>query len=223
MKKLTCLHAHHSNIPYIEDLLKPFPIEITHHVDSSLMDQIKNDPPFDIQLAQAKVNSQISWLENTHPDAILITCTNYIALMDSEKKSSSIPLIKIDEPFFEKICSVTAPQLVIFTNEDTVKGTMARLYNYAKNNEKNINIEVRVLPEAFSLIMRGFKNEHDAMVATFMEEMIQTKQKLFAVAQLSMVDAARQMSAKHSLTILNPLDALTENIFRALDLPIDAK
>ncbi|MEG0385397.1 MAG: hypothetical protein RR642_11645 [Solibacillus sp.] len=223
MKKLACLHAHHSNIPYIEDLLKPFPIEISHHVDPGLMDQIKNNPHFDLQLAQTKVNSQIAWLEDTHPDAILITCTNYIALMDTERKFPSIPLIKIDEPFFEKICSITAPQIVIFTNQDTVEGTLARLNDYAKSNMKNINIEVRMLPEAFSLIMKGLKSEHDAMLAAFMDELIQTEKKVISVAQLSMVDAARQMSAKHTLTILNPLDALTKTIVDALDLPINAE
>ena len=71
--------------------------------------------------------------------------------------------------------------------------------------------------------MKGLKSEHDAMLAAFMDELIQTEKKVISVAQLSMVDAARQMSAKHTLTILNPLDALTKTIVDALDLPINAE
>ncbi|MEK4425814.1 hypothetical protein [Solibacillus sp. FSL K6-1523] len=220
MKKLTCLHAHHSNIPYIENLLKPYPIEISHHVDPGLMDQIKNNPNFDRQLAKEKVHAQITWLASTNPDAILITCTNYIALMDSINSPSTIPLIKIDEPFFEKICSITAPQIIVFTNPDTVDGRLARLNDYAKRNGINIDIDVRILPDAFSFIMKGLKNEHDALLAAFMDELIQTEKKVTSVAQLSMVDVARQMSAKHGIHIVNPLDALTKSIVDAMDLPI---
>ncbi|MEG0385162.1 MAG: hypothetical protein RR642_10445 [Solibacillus sp.] len=220
MKKLACLHAHHSNIPYIEDLLKSFPIELSHHVDPGLMDQIKNNPLFDMQLAQAKVNSQISWLEDTQPDAILITCTNYIALMNSDRKPSTIPIIKIDEPFFENICSITAPQIIAFTNPDTVDGTLARLNDYAKNMGKNINIEGRIVPDAFSLIMKGLKDEHDALLAAFMDKLIQTEKKIISVAQLSMVDTSRKMSEKHAIPIVNPLDVLTETIMEILNLTI---
>ena len=36
MKKLACLHAHHSNIEYIDRALQSFGIEILHFVDPIL-------------------------------------------------------------------------------------------------------------------------------------------------------------------------------------------
>ncbi|MEG0473205.1 MAG: hypothetical protein RR588_12805, partial [Solibacillus sp.] len=92
--------------------------------------------------------------------------------------------------------------------------------DYAKNMGKNINIEGRIVPDAFSLIMKGLKDEHDALLAAFMDKLIQTEKKIISVAQLSMVDTSRKMSEKHAIPIVNPLDVLTETIMEILNLTI---
>ena len=39
-KKLGCLHAHYSNIEYIENAFSPYNIELVHFVDPGLMYQV---------------------------------------------------------------------------------------------------------------------------------------------------------------------------------------
>lgn len=46
--------------------------------------------------------------------------------------------MKIDEPFFETVCEEKQPQTILFTNRETVKGTMNRLQQYALLHEKTI-------------------------------------------------------------------------------------
>ena len=103
-KRLGCLHAHYSNIEYIENAFAPYNIELIHFVDPGLMNQVTKNKNFRESEAQRKVIEQIEWIAQCQVDAILITCTNYIALLQEDQLSTSVPIIKIDEPFFDYIC-----------------------------------------------------------------------------------------------------------------------
>ena len=55
-KKLGCLHAHYSNIEYIENAFTPYNIELVHFVDPGLMSQVTTNKNFKESDAQRKVN-----------------------------------------------------------------------------------------------------------------------------------------------------------------------
>ena len=68
------------------------------------MERVTSDENFNVSDAQKKVKDQMEWIASCNVDAILITCTNYIAILQDEELSISVPIIKIDEPYFEYIC-----------------------------------------------------------------------------------------------------------------------
>lgn len=216
-KRLGCLHAHYSNIEYIENALAPFNIEIVHFVDPGLMERLTSDKDFHGVDARHKVKMQIEWIAQTNVDAILITCTNYIAILQEDQLSVSVPIIKIDEPFFDFICNIQQPHTILFTNPATVEGTMERLKNYAETCQKTLNIESAVLNNTFELIMQGRKEEYNQEVARMLEQLI-NDDKIISVAQLSMVDAARLVEAKTGRSITNPLKTFVSSIVKELDL-----
>lgn len=53
-KKIACLHAHHSNIEYIEKAFSPFDMEWLHFVDSGLMHRVASDETFTFSDASKK-------------------------------------------------------------------------------------------------------------------------------------------------------------------------
>lgn len=208
-RKIGCLHAHYSNIEYIQKALSSNDVELVHFVDPGLMNRIASDESFDVSKAQAKVNEQIEWIANTKVDAILITCTNYIAILDEEQLKTSIPIIKIDEPFFQHVCSVTEPQVLLFTNPATVEGTMRRLYDFAATHEKVINIEVQVVENTFELIMQGKKEQYVNELSNYMKSLLASDPyKIVSVAQLSMVETAEKVEREMNVEIGNPLRTL---------------
>ncbi|MBO0992642.1 hypothetical protein IPU53_06360 [Bacillus sp. SD088] len=69
----------------------------------------------------------------------------------------SIPIIEVDKPYFEYICHIQQPQIILFTNPATVKGTMERLRQYADMHQKLLDIEVMVINDVFELLMRNQK------------------------------------------------------------------
>lgn len=217
-KRLGCLHSHYSNIDYIEKALSSFDIELIHFVDPALIYRVTTDQNFRGSDAQNKMKEQLDWIAKCHVDAILITCTNYIVLLE-EAQIISIPIIKIDEPYFDYICNIQQPQIILFTNPATVKGTIARLNHYANTHQKSLDYEVIVIKDTFELIMQGRKEEYNLEVSMFLKKIIaENKMKVISVAQLSMVDAAQQVEYKTSKTIVNPLNTLISSLVNQLEI-----
>ena len=216
-KRLGCLHAHYSNIDYIEKALSPYNIECIHFVDPALMYRVTSDEKFDEHDAQNKVNEQLEWISQSNVDAILITCTNYITILQEEKLSIAVPIIKIDEPFFEYISNIERPQTILFTNPATVKGTIERLNQYTDHYKKSIDVSVMTINDTFELIMQGLKNEYNLKIVSFLDTAVK-ENSVISVAQLSMVDAAKEFEHVTSKTIVNPLDTLISYIINRLEI-----
>ncbi|UHA62636.1 hypothetical protein KDJ21_019235 [Metabacillus litoralis] len=211
VKKIGCIHAHYSNINYLEKVFSPSDLEFLHFVDPGLMHCIQAGHSLSRADAQAKVREQIEWVANCQVDAILITCTNYIALLEEAVLTTAVPVIKIDEPFFESLCQMKEPQTIVFSNPATVEGTMSRLYQYATAHQKSIDIEVAVIENSFNLIMNGLKEEYHQKIVEGLEQLSENN-RVLSVAQLSMVEAAEQVENKTSTKIMNPLETLKTSI-----------
>lgn len=214
-KRLGCLHAHYSNIEYIERTFQnDEDMELIHFVDPGVMQQISKG----MDNVVRKVREQIEWIASCGVDAILITCTNYIALLqDDAAFDSSIPIIMIDEPYFESICNVQQPITILFTNPLTVEGTMARLHQYAKQHEKSVTVVAKVIEHTFDLIMQGKKEAYsDAILQTLLS--LTDEHRLISVAQLSMVDAAQQFEEQTAISVIHPLKPLVAVVKKSIGI-----
>lgn len=219
-KRIGCLHAHYSNIEYIQSAIASEELECIHFVDPGLMSRI-TAADLDAEKVKEKVVDQMEWIAQTNVDAILITCTNYIAMLDENRLQTSIPIVKIDEPFFSYVCGISEPQVLLFTNPATVEGTMRRLHEFAAARHKSVNnVEARVIENTFELIMKGEKDLYVAAVANYMKEIVAAeKGKAISVAQLSMVDSAVMVEKELNVAIGNPLNVLRPELARRLAGP----
>lgn len=174
------------------------------------MNRLSKDPGFDRNEAITKVTEQLEWIAKSGVDAILVTCTNYIALLDEQTIPIAVPVIKIDEPLFKMLCMDNASQILFFTNPATVDGTMRRLAEYgAAIGASTRDIEARVIDGAFELIMQGNKAEYELAVTDSIRTILATEgNKRLTVAQLSMVDAAVRLERELQIEIGNPLRSL---------------
>ncbi|MBD1382984.1 hypothetical protein [Metabacillus arenae] len=217
-KRVGCLHAHYSNIEYIEKALSSFEVELIHFVDPALMYRVTADENFLTSDAQNKVKEQIEWIAACNVDAILLTCTNYIAILQEDQLSIKVPIINIDEPYFDFICSIQQPQTILFTNPATVEGTLERLNKYADAHNKSIDLEIVVIEGTFDLIMKGQKEKYNHEICKFLKQMMKEEKEVISVAQLSMVDAAEMVESETSMKIINPLDTFVHFVGKRLEL-----
>jgi hypothetical protein len=207
--RLGCLHMHHSNIPYIDGIVAPDRVELLHFVDPGLMRRIGSDPNFSTHQAEQQVRRQLAWMADCGLDAILITCTNYIAMLPDEPLDLAIPVIKIDEPFFTDLLRQPSPHLLLFTNPATVEGTMRRFHDYAHRAGHQPQVEIDVMPGTFELVMAGKTEEYAAAVAGQLRELVRSgRYETVSVGQLSMAESALRVAAETKAPIGNPLDSL---------------
>lgn len=210
---LGCLHAHYSNIEYIEQAFQNIEkVELVHFVDPGLIQQVSKGT----EGLAFKVKEQLEWMESCNMDAILITCTNYIALLEKEQLELSIPIMKIDEPFFETVCEEKQPQTILFTNSETVKGTMNRLQKYALLHDKTITTKIIIIDNTFELIIQGKKDIYNKIIIQTLHD-VAGEQQYISVAQLSMVEAARQFEKETALTITHPLKSLVKFVMKSIE------
>ncbi|TFE19586.1 hypothetical protein [Cohnella luojiensis] len=221
-QKIGCLHAHYSNIAYIEKALTAYEVELIHFVDPGLITRMASDETYSLSEAERRVKEQVEWIAQCNVDAIIITCTNYIAILQEDQLSVQVPIIKLDEPFFNYICDLDQPHILLFTNPATVEGTMKRLHEYAGALGKEPQVEVQVINHAFELIMQGKKEQYHIVTSKYIRNLLESeKGKLISVAQLSMVEAVKEVQKETKVKLGNPLETLVsyleENLFRRSD------
>lgn len=217
-KKIGCLHAHYSNVEYIEKAFSKFEIDWLHFVDPGLMYRMASEKTFTFSDAQKRVKDQVEWIAASKVDVILITCTNYIALLNEKQLSLSTPIIKIDEPYFEQICQLQQPQVMLFTNPATVEGTVKRLHEYARNHG-GVDVEIIIIDHAFELIMQGLSDKYNQEIMNCLQQLTNEKRPI-SVAQLSMVNAAMSYEHQTGNVIVNPLQALVDFMASRLELSV---
>ena len=198
---MICLHAAESNVEIIEQSLSDIPFEIYHVVDTYLLTMIREQRPFNEQKDYAF--NKIMELIEQQPTFILITCTNYIVLLDQIELETNIPILKIDELLFEQLKEVQAPIKMLFTNKQTIEGTMARL---KQTIPSELDIEVIFIPEVFDWYLAGDRLRHDQKVLSTLLE-LDASQHIIAVAQLSMANSAESYSKLSGKLVLSPVTA----------------
>jgi hypothetical protein len=115
----------------------------------------------------------------------------------------------MDEPFFEYLCREEQPHILLFTNPATVEGTMRRLQEYAQARGKQPQVEAQVIKHAFELIMQGKKEQYHIAVSAYIRDLLETQQgRSISVAQLSMVEAVREVQRGTKIKLGNPLETL---------------
>ncbi len=215
--RLGCLHMHHSNIAYIDGIVDLERVELLHFVDPGLMRRIGADAGFDSDRAGQQVRRQLDWMAACGLDAILITCTNYIAMLPEEPLGLTIPVIKIDEPFFAHLLRQPSPHLLLFTNPATVEGTMRRLHDHARQTGQRPDIEVEIIPGTFDLVMAGRTEEYAAAISSRLRDLAHSgRYRSISVGQLSMADSAQRVAAETGVPVGNPLQPLRDHLGREL-------
>ena len=208
---IICLHAAASNIEAVDGVLRDAGFTVEHEVDTMLLAMIRGGEPVERQLNY--VARRLQKLIERKPSCIFITCTNYIVLLDQIEVSRDVPILKIDELLFETLAGAEVPIKLLFTNEQTVAGTMERLMRYVG---RPLNVEVVVVPRVFDMYITGDKVGHDAELSRVLAVLSAecTGDEVLAVAQLSMVGAADVFSEVRGVRVISPLTSFKEKNVR---------
>jgi hypothetical protein len=215
--RMGCLHMHHSNIAYIDSIIDADRVDLLHFVDPGLMRRLGSAAGFAPDQAGQQVRRQLDWMASCGLDIILITCTNYIAMLPDEPLDLPLPILKIDEPFFATLLQRPSPHLLVFTNPATVEGTMRRFHDYARQLGQEPDIAVEIIPGTFELVMAGKTEEYAAAVSDRLRDLARSDDyAAISVGQLSMAEAAERIGVDTGVAIGNPLASLRASLAETL-------
>lgn len=203
---MLCLHASQANTAVIDNALKHLPININHHVDEELIHMIRQGKSQEI--LRLRVLEQLHGLIDQQPDFILITCTNYIVLLEDISFECHIPVLKIDEVLFKQLDDIQEPLKIVFTNEATIQGTMGRLQRFC---QKEHEIEIIFIEEVFKWYLAGDLVSHNQKVLDTLLT-LDAASHTIAVAQLSLGYAAEMYNHSANKKVISPLGALEQYI-----------
>lgn len=184
--------------------MKDMPFEIQHEVDTHLLSMIREHQPVESQ--KAYVLEILNNIMLQEPTLIFVTCTNYVVLLDQLNVSTHIPILKIDELLFDQIKSINNPIKVLFTNKETIVGTMKRFRQFVS---EDVPVEVLHIPKAFDWYLAGDTLKHDQKVLSTLIE-LDAYENTVVVAQLSMARIASIYSKLSGNQVLSPVTALKE-------------
>ncbi|MGF9908318.1 hypothetical protein [Brevibacillus porteri] len=223
MIRIACLHGHYSNISLLSDAFAAFDVELIHFVDPGLLLQNAGAPGHTKEQSHAKnakLREQLSWMQSCAVDAIVITCTQYAALVTPEDEEfATVPIFTIDGPFFHELAQYTEPQVLLFSNPATVQPTMERLVQNADSHNLHPEIQVHIVENAFALLMENKLEAYREAIKDALYQIYQTfPDQPIAVAQLSMVPVADQFAKENGFTISHPLHSLTSQMSATLRL-----
>ncbi|WRU94205.1 hypothetical protein RYX51_14390 [Priestia filamentosa] len=111
---------------------------------------------------------------------------------------------------------------MIFTNPDTVEGTMNQLVEFARRGKKKIKVIPHLVDNAFNLIMTGEQENYRALVEEKLEDYIEEHiDKTLSVAQLSMASSAENVEGKTGVFVGSPVKSLGRYVEKALNYKCD--
>ncbi|MGG1659284.1 hypothetical protein [Brevibacillus sp. NRS-1366] len=220
LTQIACLHGHFSNISLITDAFAFVETELVHYVDPGLLLQTEGKNTMTAEQSHGKLLDQLTWMQANHPDAIVITCTQYAAcITDEDEAASPSPIFTIDRPFFHEIAYRVEPQILLFSNPATVTPTMDRLRSHALAWGVDPKIEVHVMEGAFALLMENKQEAYREAVYNELVRLSEVNSDMpVSVAQLSMAPVANQFTQKTGIPVSHPLLHLVSELIQKLHL-----
>lgn len=190
-------------------------VRLINIMDDSLLPDVMATQKIDNDIIR-RMTFYVMAAEATGADAVLSLCSSLGPAIDVAKKHVNIPVIKIDDAHTEKAVREANRVGVMATVATTLAPTVELIREKAAAVNKTVTIEECLVNGAFQTLMRGQKDQHDAMVLEAARELA-TKVDLILFAQASMTRLAPAVGEATGLPILTSPRLAIEYAKRVLD------
>ncbi|MGX7262948.1 hypothetical protein [Enterococcus crotali] len=205
MKKMICIHAHASNIPYLIQVFQNHQdIHLAHYV---LTDFLENFTTENItEFIEEKVTEDVT--------NVIITCTMYSNLLQQDF-IKEVPILRVEDPLVAHIVANSNKKKLIFSNPKTVEQSMKKVETVYSEQKRTTDYDIFIVPNAFDLIMRDQKEAYQRTLIDYLQENnrlftgdIYLMQFSMAIVSNKQIDDLQQPI----FTILDTLNAVVNQI-----------
>ena len=205
-KKIAILHTSFVFVsvePVINDLIAELipDAEVMHFVDSDVLATVNREQGISPN-SEARMTHLAQAAEAAGADIIFSACSSLGPAVDVAARSVRTPVVKIDEAMATRAASEGTRIGVLATVPTTLRPTSDLIQARADEMGRSVTLERRLCEGAFSALMSGDRDKHDAMVIEQATDLAE-KVDIIVLAQASMSRLAGVLQEKTKMTVLS--------------------
>ena len=204
-KKIAILHTSFVFVsvePAINDLIGELipEAEVIHFVDSDVLATVVREGGISTK-SEERMTHLAQAAEAAGADIIFSACSSLGPALDVAARKVSTPVVKIDEAMAIRAANDGTRIGVLATVPTTLGPTSDLIQSKADEAGRSITIERRLCDGAFSILMAGDRDKHDAMVVEQAADLAE-RVDLIVLAQASMSRLVDVLQEKTGVTVL---------------------
>jgi Asp/Glu/hydantoin racemase len=205
-KKIAILHTSFVFVsvePVINDLITELvpDAEVVHFVDSDVLATVNREQGISSN-SEARMTHLAQAAEAAGADIIFSACSSLGPAVDVAARSVQTPVVKIDEAMAMRAASEGTCIGVLATVPTTLGPTSDLIQAKADEIGRSVTLERRLCDGAFSVLMSGDREKHDAIIIEQAMDLAETVD-VIVLAQASMSRLAGVLQEKTDMTVLS--------------------
>jgi Asp/Glu/hydantoin racemase len=188
--------------------------KVLHFVDSDVLAAVIRDGGISPASTQRMVHL-VQAAESAGADVIFSACSSVGPAIDVARRLVSVPIVKIDDAMTASAVETADAVGVLATVPTTLPPTRALVEEKARAAGRDITVQERLCEGAFSVLMCGDRDRHDAMVLDGARALA-TEVDVIVLAQASMARLAPAIAEAVGKPVLSSPRSGAENAVRVL-------
>ena len=203
MKKIGIIHTTSATITSLNALAaERIPgAEVVNILDDSILGDMRDG--HEVAFVRERWISYARILEKLGVDAVLSACSTVGEFAEEADGLLNIPVYRIDEAMCEKAVEKGEVISVFATLNSTLTPTVNLVKRKAAAAGKDVKINTVLVEGAYSALMNGQKDVHDAKIAEAVERYLDCSD-VIVLAQASMASAVRKDGAAEGKVLTSP-------------------
>ena len=189
--------------------------DVLHFVDSDVLAAVVRDGGTSPASTQRMVHLAQA-AEAAGADVIFSACSSVGPAIDVARRLVSVPIVKIDDAMTASAVETADAIGVLATVPTTLPPTRALVEEKARAAGRDITVQERLCEGAFSVLMSGDRDRHDAMVLDGARELA-TEVDVIVLAQASMARLAPAIAEAVGKPVLSSPRSGAEDAVRVLN------
>ena len=203
MKKIGIIHTTSATIASLNALVKEniAGAEVVNFLDDSILGDMRDQ--HNVEFVRERWISYAKTLEKLGVDAVLSACSTVGEFAEEADRLLKIPVYRIDEAMCEKAVEKGSVISVFATLQSTLTPTVNLVERKAAATGKAVKINTVLVEGAYSALMDGHKDVHDAKIAQAVSEYLDSSD-VIVLAQASMASAVQADGATADKVLTSP-------------------
>ncbi|KDN73542.1 Asp/Glu/hydantoin racemase [Streptomyces olindensis] len=189
--------------------------KVLHFVDSDVLAAVVRDGEVSPASTQRMVHLAQA-AESAGADVIFSACSSVGPAIDVARRLVSVPIVKIDDAMTESAVETAGAIGVLATVPTTLPPTRALVEEKARAAGRDITVQEHLCEGAFSVLMSGDRDRHDAMVLDAARALAK-EVDVIVLAQASMAPLAPAIAEAVGKPVLSSPRSGAENAVRVLN------